>query len=126
MLIEPGKSSRLLAMRAQASDQKPAPQSSATISNHSQSGADNLSPELLLARQLIDQRLAEILAQLPVGKQQRLFKIRYGVALDEIQHLAIKKVFGLLAIQNPTSAGRLTKHKAIEDLTYNGQPASIE
>lgn len=126
MLIEPGKSSRLRAMRAQANEQKPVQQSPASIAIQSKSATEHLSPELLLARQLIDQRLSEILAQLPAGKQQRLFKIRYGVALDAIHQLAIKKVFSLLSIQNANSAGRLTKLKAIEDLTYNGHPANVE
>ena len=49
-------------------------------------------------RRQIDQRLAEIVAQLPVGKQHSLFKIRFGVALDEIQNLPLEQIAQILKI----------------------------
>lgn len=42
-------------------------------------------------RRLAEQRLADILAQLPAGKQQQLFKIRFGITPDELQALPAKQ-----------------------------------
>lgn len=52
-------------------------------------------------RREVDQRLQEILARLPAGKQRSLFKIRYGVALDELERLPIQRVAVILQI-HPT------------------------
>lgn len=52
-------------------------------------------------RRQVDHRLQEILARLPAGKQRSLFKIRYGVALDELERLPIQRVAAILQI-HPT------------------------
>ena len=114
-LVAPDKSRRLQAMRdkaltADAVERQPC----------SPLAALNLSPELLLAREAIDQRLTEILAMLPPGKQRRLFKIRYGVELEQISVLPIKHVCKLLNIAWPGKQNPATVMKLIGDLNYNG------
>ena len=117
------KSSRLQAMRASVTDTKPQPAPVKPI----QIRVDNdkkLSPELLLARQLIDQRLAELLANLPVGKQQGLFKIRFGMTPEQIKQLTLKQIFSKLAI-NPAQIKQLsTNPQSIWELNYNGQQST--
>ncbi|MGZ4957933.1 MAG: hypothetical protein ACXV7J_01660 [Methylomonas sp.] len=49
-------------------------------------------------RRQVYQRLQAILAGLPAGKQRSLFKIRYGVALDELEKLPVQQVAALLKI----------------------------
>lgn len=49
---------------------------------------------------LIDQKLAKILAEFPANKQRSLFKIRFGIALDELKNLPLKQVAAILKI-NP-------------------------
>jgi hypothetical protein len=114
------KSSRLQAMRAaatgaqpEAAPVKPAPKPV----DHDK----KISPELLLARQLIDQRLAERLASLPVGKQQGLFKIRYGMTPEQLKQLTLKQIFSKLEI-NPAQIKQLsTNPQSIWELNYNGE-----
>lgn len=121
LLVQPGKSSRLLEMRNKAMQAvNPAPFQTAGIAND---GNLNLSfsPELMLARQLIDQKLAEILASLPVGKQKRMFKIRFGIDLDLIRELPIKRVLSLMKIQSPALNNQLANMKRLGDLNYNGE-----
>jgi hypothetical protein len=79
-----------------------------------------LSPELLLARLAIDQRLTEIMAMLPPGKQRRFFKIRYGVEFEQISTLPLKRVFKLLEITLPANQQPATVMKKITELNYNG------
>ncbi len=50
-------------------------------------------------RTAIRQRLEEILAGLPAGKQRSLFKIRYGLELDDLEHLPPEKVAAKLRIK---------------------------
>lgn len=56
-------------------------------------------------RRLITQRLSEILAQLPVGKQRSLFKIRYGVDLEQLEQLPVSRVAEILNIHPGQHAG---------------------
>ena len=117
------KSSRLQAMRAAAIGTKPeaAPVKAVQIAV---SNDKKLSPELLLARQLIDQRLAELVANLPVGKQQGLFKIRFGMTPEQIKQLTLKQIFSKLAI-NPAQIKQLsTNPQAIWELNYNGEQST--
>lgn len=51
-------------------------------------------------QQLLDQRIIEILAKLPTGKQRSLFKIRFGLELDEFKQLPIRRAAEILKI-NP-------------------------
>ena len=120
-LVTPGKSSRLQAMRDKSitavNIDIVGEARSATIS------ALKLSPELLLARLAIDQRLTEIKTMLPPGKYRRLFKIRYGFELDQISSLPIKSVFKLLDIALPANQNPATIMKLVGDLNYNGELA---
>ena len=50
-------------------------------------------------RRLIRQRLAEILAQLPTGKQHSLFKIRFGMTMDEFEQLTPRQAAAVLTIE---------------------------
>ena len=54
--------------------------------------------ETIRLRQLIEHRLKEIWANLPIGKQRSLFKIRYGVGFDELDQLPIQRVISILRI----------------------------
>lgn len=119
-LLSSGKSSRLremhhkslnLSVPTNANDQKPA-QSNLK---------DKIQPELLLAQQLIDQHLADILAGLPTGKQRSLFRIRYGENLDTLKQLPIHRIVKLLNIQHPQLSSPRGAMKNILELTYNGQ-----
>ncbi|MDT4288179.1 hypothetical protein RO575_01285 [Methylomonas sp. MO1] len=119
LLVNPGKSSRLQEMRqraATANQPIPVPTQPAF-----QAKDEGLSPELALARQLIDQRLSEILATLPVGKQRRLFKIRFGMEPEKIKELAIKQIFAALEINHPQLNNLSASMKRIADLNYNGR-----
>lgn len=91
-------SSRLQALRRQVSatqnetnKQPGIPKASAANSQQEQEDAQ--------LRLLVDQHLAEILAQLPPGKQHSLFKIRYGIALDELKALPAKRIAEILKIR---------------------------
>lgn len=121
-LVNPGKSSRLQAMR----DKAMSAQSATVIAGqqpdkavlHGKAAA--LSPEMLLARQIIDRQLDEILAMLPAGRQKRLFKIRFGVELEQIRDLPIKHIVGILKIKHPQLNNLSADMKRIADLNYNG------
>ncbi len=49
-------------------------------------------------RKQINERLAQILTQLPQGKQHKLFKIRFGVSLEEIRNLPIERAAQILKL----------------------------
>jgi hypothetical protein len=122
LLVNPGKSSRLQEMRQRTAMANP-PAPKPTQANV-KAKDENFSPELALARDLIDQRLTEILAALPVGKQRRLFKIRFGMEPEEIKALPIKQVFVLLEVKHPQFNNLSANMKQVADLNYNGQPAN--
>lgn len=50
-------------------------------------------------RRLIRQCLADLLAQLPVGKQHSLFKIRFGMSMHEFEQLPPQQAATLLKIE---------------------------
>lgn len=119
LLVSPGKSSRLREMRERAAAaNRPAP---VPPSNKVLVSGNSFSPELALARQLIDQRLTEIMASLPAGKQQRLFKIRFGIEPNRLKDLPIKQIFKLLKIDHPQFNSQSTNMKRVGDLNYNGR-----
>lgn len=119
-LLASGKSSRLREMR-----NKNLNLSAPTITNDQKPAQANLKdqiqPELLLAQQLIDQQLAEILAGLPAGKQRSLFKIRYGMDLDALKQQPIHHIVKLLKIRHPQLLSPRGAMKNILELTYSGQ-----
>ncbi|WP_150049880.1 MULTISPECIES: hypothetical protein [Methylomonas] len=49
-------------------------------------------------RQLADQRLAQILAELPAGRQHSLFKIRYGFSVEEFERLPPEQMAKILKL----------------------------
>ena len=119
LLIDHSKSRRLQAMRTNTlSAQTPAVKSG---NSEADSRNSSLSPDLIMVRQMIDQKLAEILASLPAGKQKRMFKIRYGIDIDLIKQLPIKNVLSLMKIQPATLNNHLSTMKRIGDLNYNGE-----
>ncbi len=116
------QSSRLREMREKAQGVAvPSPTPRTTPPEASPNDA-KLSPALRLARRLIDQRLAELLATLPAGKQNSLFRIRFGMELSQIKTLPIRQVFGKLKIADPQLPPQSPAMKRIGDLNYNGQP----
>ena len=62
------------------------------------SGESKEHEESARLRRQIDQRLTEILARLPAGKQHSLFKIRFGVTLDELRNLPAEQAAKILKI----------------------------
>lgn len=120
IMVGAGKSSRLQEMREKAMAARQTP-----VVNEPQQALPSklekhLSPELIMARQLIDQRLAEILAGLPAGKQRTLFKIRFGVELEQIKSLPMKRVISLLKIAHPDYQPLSPVMKRIAELDYEG------
>ncbi|MFM8341259.1 MAG: hypothetical protein ACKN9F_03465 [Methylomonas sp.] len=119
------KSSRLMAMRASVTGAK----ADAVVEKPLSIQPDKnpkFSPELLQARYLIDQRLAELLNRLPDGKQQRLFKIRYGFEPEQLKQQSLKQIFSKLEI-NPAPIKQFsTNHQSLWELNYNGeQPTQL-
>ena len=117
-LVTPGKSSRLLAMRNKTVTAEAEVHECGAVVT-----ALTLSPELLSARLAIEQRLSEIMAGLPPGKQRRLFKIRDGVELEQIRLLPIRQVFKVLDSAWPAQQNPATVMKLIGNLNYNGELA---
>lgn len=68
--------------------------------NHSQMATANPQeyPETGHLRSQIQQRTAEILAQLPEGKRRSLFKIRFGVSLQELEKMPVQQAAAILKI----------------------------
>lgn len=125
LLVNPGKSSRLQAMRNKAMAANQSAPTDGRPQSKAASHDKTLSPELLLARSAIDRRLAEILASLPAGKQQSLFRIRFGIELEQLKNLPIKRVVGMLKIGHPQLKNPQGDMKRIVDLTYNGEQPII-
>lgn len=124
-LLASGKSSRLLEMR------KKSRQASADnliaengiARQASKSARNDANPQLLLAQQLIDRRLAEILAGFPAGRQRSLFKIRYGIDPENLKQQPIHHIARLLNISHPLFTNPRGDMKNVMKLTYNGQQA---
>ncbi|MCQ8103689.1 hypothetical protein NP590_06200 [Methylomonas sp. SURF-2] len=116
-LLASGKSSRLQAMR-QKSMHSPAAAANVTVSGPTPA-EEATNPHWLLARQLIDRRLAEILAAFPPGRQRSLFKIRYGLDPDHLKQQPIRHIAKLLKIQHPLFTDPRGDQKEALELTYN-------
>lgn len=118
-LLASGKSSRLLAMRQKSIHSTP---TDPTVTQSiTKTAGEDTDPQLLLARQLIDQRLVEILAGFPAGRQRSLFKIRYGTDPDILKQQPIRQIIKLLKISHPLLTNPRDDMKNILELTYNGQ-----
>lgn len=115
-LLSSGKSSRLLEMRNKSlnvhSDAISAP------AKPQASDKPNQNPDLLLAQQLIDQRMTEILASLPSNKQRSLFKIRYGFDPSTLHQQPLRQLIKSLKIQHPKFERPSAEMKSVLKLTY--------
>jgi hypothetical protein len=84
-------SSRLQALRSKTSD----PVTEANNEQvHPQADSGNIEEQRL--RTLVGQRLSEILADFPAGKQRSLFKIRFGHTVDEVEQMPSHQAAALL------------------------------
>lgn len=122
-LMASGKSSRLAEMRQKSMQAHP---NDTTAANGLKRGlippADKYAnPGLLLARQMIDQRLQEILAGFPTGRQRSLFKIRYGADPENLKHRPIRDIVKLLHIRHPQLTDPRSDLQSVLDMTYNGE-----
>lgn len=72
--------------------------------------------DLLRARKIIDENLVGILSNYPVNMQAKLFKIRFGMSVNQLKELSIKDINFVLGIKQ--------KIMSITDLDYFGR--SIE
>jgi|GEM_PF-1234998 len=115
LLLE-GKSNRLMEMRkkAMAAELSKQIQHAAKTETVSQPNK-TVEAELLQVRQLIDQRLTEILIHYPSNKKARFFAIRFGVSVDQLKKLPIKEIFAVLGIKQKSPVNM----KQIADLDYN-------
>lgn len=91
-------SSRLLALRAN-SEAAQAQSSTATSKFTKPSPDQGEDAETARLRRLIEQHLQRIMETMPSGKQQSLFKIRFGMSLDEIKALPPQKAAKQLKIK---------------------------
>lgn len=114
-LLREGKSTRLQKMREQALGEKNRVfTADADIADRIHSSAD---PQWLACRRLIDRRLADIFASLPAGKQQSLFRIRYGMAPGQLLKMPIRDIMAVLKLDQDT-----VSMKRMADVDYNGRP----
>ncbi|MGR8929982.1 MAG: hypothetical protein ACU836_05020 [Gammaproteobacteria bacterium] len=90
-------SNRLQALRNQASPRiEETPNSGKTT--HAKSAEDPYASRL---REKVNQRLDQILDQLPAGRRQSLFKIRFGVTLGQFHELSVTEMARILKIGPP-------------------------
>ncbi|TAN67037.1 MAG: hypothetical protein EPN17_12490 [Methylobacter sp.] len=73
--------------------------------------------ELNKARQLIDQRINEIMRSFPEGKRNRLFSFRFG-SVDAVKTMSIKAAFKALGIDD-----NLVNIKSIAEMDFYGNDA---
>jgi len=86
-------SSRLQALRNQSAPAKTQPH---TQPVNNAAAADS---ETARCRQLVEQKLAQILATLPTGKQRSLFKIRFGVEPEALHAMSPQQAAKALKIK---------------------------
>ncbi len=75
--------------------------------------------ELNKARQLIDQRINEIMRCFPEGKKNRLFSFRFG-SVDTVKAMNIKAAFKTLGIDDS-----LVNMKPIAEMDFYGNNADV-
>ncbi len=75
--------------------------------------------ELNKARQLIDQRINEIMRSFPEGKKNRLFSFRFG-SVDAVKTMNIKAAFKTLGIDDS-----LVNMKPIAEMDFYGNNADM-
>ena len=101
VFVTAGKSSRLAALSNKVKSQQF--NLNSKVKNPQNQFSVSLKPEAEIALQqatkLIEQRIALILENYPIGKRNSLFKLRYSVELDSIKDMKVKEVFDLLGLQ---------------------------
>jgi tRNA G26 N,N-dimethylase Trm1 len=113
-LLIDGKSTRLRDMRDKAMGK---PMSAGTQAINEAAMIKKLDKvvmaDLLRAREIIDKKLESILSNYPVNKQVKLFKIRFGISINQLKELSIKDINLVLGIKQ--------KVVTIIDLDYFGR-----
>ncbi|MGR9043698.1 MAG: hypothetical protein ACU83N_00285 [Gammaproteobacteria bacterium] len=120
VLVPPGKSKRLAALRQQAHSKgrKPEPEDTEKRQAVLLQALDKEAAEALNdARARIQRQIERIKKRYPPGRQNRLFVIRYGDP-EELKHKSLKEIFALLGIDPD-----LKHFKLIERLDFDGNVA---
>jgi hypothetical protein len=76
--------------------------------------SDDVAAELRIARRLIDERCAHILANYPKAKQNKLFSLRFG-SIDELKNLPVTVIFKRLDLDS-----QLLNQRLLGKLNYHG------
>ncbi|MEE9339382.1 MAG: hypothetical protein V3U87_15005 [Methylococcaceae bacterium] len=108
-LLVDGKSTRLRGMRVKAMGESMSIDEATKVKKLDKV----VMADLLRAREIIDNNLVDILSNYPVNKQAKLFKIRFGMSLDQLKALSIKDINLVLGIKQ--------KIVTIIDLDYFGR-----
>jgi len=93
LVVDLGKSKRLAAIRQSLSSAK----TSDNPVKKQQPKLDKKELAIKVARDLISQKIAEIKASYPQGRQNKLFALRYG-SEDGLQKMTLKELFAVLKI----------------------------
>ncbi len=113
-LLSDGKSTRLMELRAKAMGEETVPTETQIINESIKINKLNkiVMADLLYARESIDKKIASILSKYLVNKQAKLFKIRFGLSVEQMKGLSIKEINSILGI--------VQKKGLISDLDYFG------
>jgi len=120
VLVPPGKSMRLAALRQQARSKGRTPETDDTETRQATvpNTLDKKTVEALNdARARIQRQIERIKKRYPPGRQNRMFVIRYGDP-EALKHKSLKEIFALLGIDPG-----LTHFKLIERLDFDGNVA---
>jgi len=93
LVVDLGKSKRLAAIRQSLSSAK----TSDNPVKKQKPKLDKKELAIKVARDLISQKIAEIKASYPQGRQNKLFALRYG-SEDGLQKMTLKELFAVLKI----------------------------
>lgn len=101
LLVPQGKSKRLASLAKQASKTERLEKSGVLTDGYASIELTHEALELLKKAELmISLRIAEIKKRYPPGKQNKMFKVRYGDP-ESLKHKRLKEVFELLGIEKP-------------------------
>lgn len=109
VLVAPGQSKKLAAIRQKQQAEAP------VAAQPAEPLPSGLNPELVKARKLIDERLKQMLSAYPEGKQNRLFKIRFGCSIEQLKAGNIKTAFKKLELDE-----QAVNMKLIAGLDFDG------
>ncbi|MCF6204410.1 MAG: hypothetical protein L3J59_12220 [Methylococcaceae bacterium] len=100
-LVIDGKSTRLRDMRVKAMGESMSAETQVIDGDARIKKLDKVvMADLLRARKVIDENLESILSNYPINKQAKLFKIRFGMSVDQLKELSIKDINLLLGIKH--------------------------